>query len=259
MEPMLAILLVGCAFHSPEADLSGFEGGKLTIVQDGVVLTAPTGCPRLAASVEARLNGQPMQLVETGGKYLGSSPDGLTPMMRCADPTFAAGTRPTGTVRIELSDGTRQWDISVSDVGAPRALSVTSGPLVSGGAVVLETTPATATWTLPGLQHSGNDLSIQPTASGQSEAFYRACIVSVNGPDFTTVSGANEYGSLIAAGTATPGRIAFVLPTMSCTGAAELRYHGAVELSVSGCPAGMTCTAWEETEARVPVDWAPGG
>ncbi len=165
---MLAILLVGCAVHSPEADLSGFEGGKLTFVQDGVVLTAPTGCPQLAASVEVRLNGQPMRRAETGGKYLGSSPDGLTPMMRCADSTFVAGTRPTGTVRIELSDGIRQWEVIVSDVGAPRALSVTSGSLVSGGAVVLDTTPATATWTLPGLQHSGNDLSIQPTASGLS-------------------------------------------------------------------------------------------
>jgi hypothetical protein len=36
-------------------------------------------------------------------------------MMRCADPTFAAGTRPTGTVRIELSDSTRQWAVTVID------------------------------------------------------------------------------------------------------------------------------------------------
>lgn len=253
---MSLFALLACAAFTPRVELSGFEGGRLTFVADGVVLTAPTGCPRLDPSVEARLNGQPMQRVEQGGPYLGSSPDGLTPLMRCAEPTFAAGTRPSGTVRIDLSDGARQWALTVSDVGAPRDFRVASGPLVPGGEVVLETTPTAAVWSLPGMRHSGNDLMIVPSLDGESEAFYRACIVGVNGPDFTTVSGPNSHGSLIAAGTSEPGRIRFVLPEMRCAGAAEVRYHGAVELAVSGCPAGVTCSAWEETQATVPVEWA---
>ena len=253
---MIIAMLVGCAFHSQEADLSGFQGGRITFVKGGVLLSSATDCPRLASSVVGTLNGQPMQLVDRGGKYLGSSPDGLAPTMRCAEPAFSAGVRPVGNVQIELSDGVRRWSLRVADVEGPKTLSVTSGSLVSGKTVSLATTPASATWTLSGMRHSGNDLAIYPSADGQSEAVYRGCTVSVNGPDFTTASGPNEYGSLTAAGRSAPGLITFQLPEMRCEGAAELRYHGAVEQALSGCPADMTCVSWEEAEARVPVSWA---
>lgn len=245
---MLTFLLLACGLVAAgPRDLAPFVGGTITLVDDGVRLDAPAGCPTIGPRVTGTLNGAPLTIHQPGGKRWGSSPDGLTPMRVCDGALLVAGRKPAGRATIELTDGTVRWTMVVEDVGQPKTMTY-AGDLPSGGTVRLVTTPASARWSLPLERHQGTYASIQPVGPTFTDDL-RTCIVSWGAAGERP--GQNAYGSMTAGAAAQPGQVELALPVVPCADPAEIRYDGAVDLAISACPAGMECRAWEEADARI--------
>lgn len=223
---------------------------SVTVRADGVVISA-VNCPTLPPGIQGTLNGRPLVVKEWGAKVWGSSPDGLTPMRVCRWPLMVSGAVPTGTIELVLTDGTTTWEIRFADAGAPRTASI--GPLRVGQRARLDTTPASATWVPAGTRrHSAwVDLTPDPWIDGQ-------CMINLVDPSLGTSQGWDGYAwhAHVAAG---PGGWDFVVPAVpaACHGNYKLHYDGPVELAVLACPAGVTCSAWEEATVNLMTTVGP--
>ena len=249
---MLISLLFACGIVAAgPRDLSAFRGGEISLVGDGVRLDAPRDCPSIGPGVTGTLNGMPLTLHQAGGKRWGSSPDGLTPMRVCDAAVLVAGQKPSGKATIELTDGTIRWTVVVDDTNQPKTLTY-AGDLQYGRTIRLVTTPASATWGVPLGRHTVY-ASIQPVSPPFTDDL-KTCIVHWGAPGERP--GPDSYGSMMVGTAAGPGFVDLELPVVPCQQPAELRYHGAIDLHVSACPTGMTCSSWEEVETTIgPLAW----
>lgn len=251
---MLTLLLLGCGIVAVgPRDLSPFQGGEISLIGDGVRLDARRGCPTIGPKVTGTVNGKPLTIHEAGGMRWGTSQDGLMPARVCDAAVLVTGVKPAEKATIELTDGTIRWTMAVEDTNQPKTLSYT-GDLPSGGALQLVTTPASATWGVPGSRH-GVYASIQPITAPERTDDFQTCIVSWGWSG--EKPGRDAHGSMLATATSRSGQIDLLLPVVPCQDPAELQYHGAVDLEVTTCPVDMTCRSWEEAQATIgPLRWA---